>query len=980
MEKIHLQTTETTVADSRWSAVVFGDLHVRADTLTRACQTLEFVGDLAETKQSMIVCVGDFWDIRGVLSVRQADAVMNIFDRWHEKGIDFAIVPGNHDQVDREGLIHGIRVFSQYDNVRVYDSPAYDEVRGQLFIPWIEDPRVQRAVFASVPNGATVFAHGEAPGSVANSGHRMDGRFDLPNEARAVYLGHFHKRQKLGDRCWYIGSPFELDIGERNSEHGVAFVTSSGSIIPEWHEIPRMPKHYVIRWDGASEEELDPAIYRAEDIVKFEVTAAERRSPEFREHYSTFRETVRATRTALISVDAAAVEEELPEGASIASGLELYLRANRPDGSFDQARSMGLEVLKELPDVRSVARLGSVIRFGWLEVTGFCAARDIRVSLNSQGAVLLRGPMGSGKTSLTDAVTWCLFDTTTPRKAGESKAALRGDEVVHDDADLCVVSLEILIEPHTYRVVRQKKRGKGSVVTIYVDGEPHDQPVKDANEMIQKLVGLPYNWWRAAVYLGQGSVANFVTDARTARMELLSSAVGLGVCTEARKLVRSRSSHQRTKMQQVITGINRAEGELSVLRERDFDAEIQSWEERRRSQIESCTARVAELQMTVSDYDAQLVKGRQFRKQREDATKHLRLLEDQLAASGTSNQAAQARDQLTRTNVEFDTASRDLEAARQSYQQLMASPATATCDKCGQLLPAEHRDTMISKAESTIVGKETELESLSARRVQLQADVDRLAAGSTGQTDAIKTQLSDWRGRLSKLNQAVGMLDTMRARRADAAKEWEGLLGTIKAKQEERNPFELQREDHQVKVDDAERRLLELKSDLQGIEHQVYLWEYWDTAFGPDGIVAIVLRAVRRDLEHYVNEALTAILGGVLSVEIDEELELHFFELVGDTPVERLYRQFSGGYRRCLELAFTPFGLGELLFRRLGVHAELLVIDELTTHLEQAVKPLLIDFLSTQARETTVVIDHDETVQGSFDQVWDMRNGALVDG
>jgi DNA repair exonuclease SbcCD ATPase subunit len=31
---------------------------------------------------------------------------------------------------------------------------------------------------------------------------------------------------------------------------------------------------------------------------------------------------------------------------------------------------------------------------------------------------LLRGPMGVGKTSLGDALTWCLYGSTTPRKPG----------------------------------------------------------------------------------------------------------------------------------------------------------------------------------------------------------------------------------------------------------------------------------------------------------------------------------------------------------------------------------------------------------------------------------------------------------------------------------------------------------------------------------------------------------------------------------
>lgn len=130
------------------------------------------------------------------------------------------------------------------------------------------------------------------------------------------------------------------------------------------------------------------------------------------------------------------------------------------------------------------------------------------------------------------------------------------------------------------------------------------------------------------------------------------------------------------------------------------------------------------------------------------------------------------------------------------------------------------------------------------------------------------------------------------------------------------------------------------------------------------------------ELEQYANRFLSQILGGRIVVQLaiaGDDLAIRFFEQKRGELIERRYEQLSGGQRRCVELAFSPFAFSEMVFNRCGVRVPLLVIDELTTHLGQEEKPLVCEVLRSLDRDTVLVIDHDAAVQGEFDVALELR-------
>jgi len=142
------------------------------------------------------------------------------------------------------------------------------------------------------------------------------------------------------------------------------------------------------------------------------------------------------------------------------------------------------------------------------------------------------------------------------------------------------------------------------------------------------------------------------------------------------------------------------------------------------------------------------------------------------------------------------------------------------------------------------------------------------------------------------------------------------------------------------------------------------------------GIPVLVLRTALHELETHANRFLADILRGSVYCELvmsGEDLQVRFFEQREGAVHERRYEQLSGGQRRCVELAFAPFALSEMVFARCGVRVPLLIVDELTTHLGAEEKPLVCEVLRKLDRGTVLVIDHDDAVRGEFDVVHELR-------
>ncbi len=81
---------------SKW--VIFSDLHVKGSSIDACEEVLAAVHAAALEHNAGIIFLGDFWHVRGSLSVELLNRVLKSLRMWQQPVI---MIPGNHDQVCR---------------------------------------------------------------------------------------------------------------------------------------------------------------------------------------------------------------------------------------------------------------------------------------------------------------------------------------------------------------------------------------------------------------------------------------------------------------------------------------------------------------------------------------------------------------------------------------------------------------------------------------------------------------------------------------------------------------------------------------------------------------------------------------------------------------------------------------------------------------------------------------------------------------
>ena len=136
----------------------------------------------------------------------------------------------------------------------------------------------------------------------------------------------------------------------------------------------------------------------------------------------------------------------------------------------------------------------------------------------------ITGPMASGKSSLIDAIVWCLYGRTA-RYGADSKGVISAGET------LCEVAFDFTIGERWFRAVRRTGKTTESGLSER-EGEEWIQDASGSERLtgrIEELLGLDFDGFTKTVILPQGRYAEFLSSKPSDRRELLASILELGV-------------------------------------------------------------------------------------------------------------------------------------------------------------------------------------------------------------------------------------------------------------------------------------------------------------------------------------------------------------------------------------------------------------------------------------------------------------------
>lgn len=583
---------------------------------------------------------------------------------------------------------------------------------------------------------------------------------------------------------------------------------------------------------------------------------------------------------------------------------------------------------------------------------------------------------GAGKSTIPEAIFWCLF--------GDTLRGLKGDEVIHSRSGRdCMVALRVEDGGHSYRIIRTrgtKGSKRASDLMVEVDGAAAEESsggiTADTQTIVDTIVGMDKRTFAQVVLLSHGArPISELTDGEQKRV--LDDIMQNDVLVRAKEV-----TSQRVRMAQNTAAA--LDGELrQALAAVQGAAERCGRHEREAAEAEKIAAtRRSGLRMRKSTLEGE-IEG---------------LCEGGLGVALTREEDATKA--AAETNASYEELSRRMGALARAG----AGPRESLVHQRGLLLGAVQLREKSSKTVSGIAGSPCP----TCQRFVDPGDADAVIATWTAQAN------SD-REAVAKIEQAIAEMDgTMREKQAALEAEQQRLrieLGEAVAAQRAARmrvaelsgalqrvsaleqqvisvEEELRRVDNdfgvyeglartaRIEFQAAERKLAKLKQRRQLIDMELRYLLFWEHGFGNQGLKSYMLDGVLPFLNERAQRYADIMSGGDLKVWFTTQKELKKGTKVEEFQIHVVNRQGSDTYKgnsdgekRRSNYAVS-WALADLAAQRAGKPIRFKILDETFENLddagEEAVMRLLHDALATH--ETILCVTHSDRLQVQFNK------------
>lgn len=550
---------------------------------------------------------------------------------------------------------------------------------------------------------------------------------------------------------------------------------------------------------------------------------------------------------------------------------------------------------------------------------------------------------GAGKSSIWDALCWCLF--------GRTPDGLRNPDVrpwFGKGQTLVALSLTTDKKHELVRTIKPN--------TLVLDKRTVGQ------EQVEELLGVSYAVFTNTVLLGQGQPLFFDLKPQQ-KMELFSEVLSLERWDQ-------RSTHANEEANKLEQELGVLQAEASGLTAQIEDtarllaaAEEAStlWREERKQQLDSAARKIKALESSVNKQQRELDKHDLAH---DGATTELRALE---AQSAKYEQKARAlRDRSATFTAQRESAKAELRRAREELKELGKGDK---CPTCGQSLTG----TALARHHRKLADKCAELEKAAEAQPpkKLVEDIAVLDA-------EIKRWEKSREAFRHKSYEAEDASQSLKETLAQDRAALNELQRAVKQQEEDLNPhaplLNKLRKQHNRLLKDQE----ELVEYMGWLERKVARTRFWVKGFKE--IRLLVVDDVLQELTLVTNAMLDTV--GLVGWEVRYDIErqtksgstqtgLNVAILSPDRDEPARWESWSGGEGQRLRLV-GAFALSEVLLAYAGVQPSLEVLDEPSRGLARGGVYDLCDLLADRAQQLGKAVwycDHMSVESNLFDGV-----------
>lgn len=622
------------------------------------------------------------------------------------------------------------------------------------------------------------------------------------------------------------------------------------------------------------------------------------------------------------------------------------------------------------------------MKFHKLTVQNFLTLRHASVNLADRGLQLIQGvndddssasSNGSGKSSLVDAICWCLYGTTA--------RDVKGDAVVNLGVKKdCAVTLTLSSGTSTYKVERYRKHAtsKNSLLVSALAADPLSPSTDlsrgtdaETQKVLEKILGCSQAVFMAAVYSGQEAMPDLPKMKDRELKTLIEEAAGLQRIELAYELSREKMNACKSNYATTTSRVAGFAAELERARMalHELQVKFDDWDSGRKVRVaESSVIHSA----AISAYKVQSQVVLDLSPAARLAQESIKTIDKSLADHRALQAVAVAAEGVLRSaELVIDrTEPVRLMAGIAGYEKQIANAAVEIkqpCTECGTVLETMSIEDYIAHRTGHLTSAKAALEGV---KVKLRRQLDAVSAARTLAEDARSTvpevtELTTQRtaalqvvAKASKAGEVMTRLDL----------DVTAAAVQITLRSTEKSPYQAALDMCLGQFSAAATRVNSAKVDLALSVESLEIATAVVKVFGPAGVRAQILDTVTPFLNKTTGTYLGALSDGEITAtwttltrtgsgDLKEKFSIDVNHAKGGDSFSAL----SGGEKRKVRLA-TALALQDLMASRAVQPIDLLLLDEIDDALDPAGLERLMTMLEFKARErgTVIVISHSD--------------------
>ena len=383
------------------------------------------------------------------------------------------------------------------------------------------------------------------------------------------------------------------------------------------------------------------------------------------------------------------------------------------------------------------------LKFTNISLNNFLSFGEAELSLDNNGYTLVSGinnnpddlarSNGSGKSSIWEAIIWCLTGET-----------IRGtkDVVRIGSTTGCSVSLEFFVGKDKYKIVRTKDPSNLKVIINDVDKS--GKGIRDTEKLLSEyLPDLTSSLLGSVVILGQGLPQRFTNNTPSGRKEVLEKLSKSDFMIEDLKnRIKSRKETLDSSLRQEEDNIIRLDAKKSIL-----ESSLKSSKDKLSNLQEPNKDKIVELETELQQLDNQIENA--FQEKEENNNNYLLVLDQYTQAKDKlTDDINRIKDESAKKINDYTQTINEIQLKIKSLNDTIRAKTTdGICPTCGQPLPGHEKlSADAEKEEVTLLNKDkSNVESLKEQELELirekEKDLKEEFSKKYSDVDILKGQL-----------------------------------------------------------------------------------------------------------------------------------------------------------------------------------------------------------------------------------------------